>query len=255
MRWDATLYQTQHDFVARYGASLLELVPEGAGTALDLGCGTGELTEALARRAGAAIGVDHSPQMVQAARRAHPGLRFALADGCALPWQEAFDVVFSNAVFHWVTNQAALLASVHRVLKPGGVLVCEFGAKGNIGSMQAAFTQALARRGLDWPSPFFFPSADEYGRQLVDAGFEPQLVREYDRPTPLKGGETGLRLWMIQFFAGALATLPPGVANDVLAETEQALRSALWQGDGWVADYRRLRCVARKPGVVGESEM
>lgn len=39
-----------------------------------------------------------------------------------------FDVVFSNAVFHWIKDHDTLLQNVRKVLKPNGWLVCEFGA-------------------------------------------------------------------------------------------------------------------------------
>ena len=40
-----------------------------------------------------------------------------------------FDVVFSNAVFHWIKDHENLLDNIHKVLKPKGLLVCEFGAQ------------------------------------------------------------------------------------------------------------------------------
>ena len=48
MKWNPTLYDKKHDFVAEYGKGLLEFIPCGDGQAiLDLGCGTGTLPAPL----------------------------------------------------------------------------------------------------------------------------------------------------------------------------------------------------------------
>lgn len=254
MKWNSTLYDGAQGFVSAYGQSLLGLVPPGARRVLDLGCGTGDLTGRLAALAPWVLGVDASPEMIDAARAKYPALRFAVMDAANLPFAGAFDVVFSNAVFHWLTGadaQAALLAGVRRALKPGGVLICEFGAAGNIAAIQAAFTAALARRGLGWHSPFFFPTAGEYRALLEQAGFAVEELRDYDRPTPLPNGEEGLSAWLRQFFSAALSPLDAAAQDAILAETADALRPALWDAAGgrWVADYRRLRAVAHtRPG-------
>lgn len=57
---------------------------------------------------------------------------FRVCDALGLPFKNEFDVVFSNAVFHWISDHDTLLKNVHKVLKPQGLLVCEFGAAGNI---------------------------------------------------------------------------------------------------------------------------
>lgn len=249
MQWDAALYGQKHDFVAEYGRDLLEYVPEDPKLrALDVGCGTGVLTWALSRRVGEVTGIDLSREMLKIARAAYPGLTLLDMDACALPveWTNVFGLVFSNAVFHWIPDQPLLLANLFRVLKPGGRLVCEFGAKGCVAAIHRAFGAALARRGYPYTNTFFFPDPGEYRALLEQAGFEVEWITDFNRPTPLKDGEAGLRNWMTQFFAASLASLPPNTQNDVFAEAEDALRPTLWDGAQWVADYRRLRFSAVK---------
>ena len=66
MEWDANLYQNNHDFVAEYGKGLLEFIPNNPNLRiLDLGCGTGTLTEQLTTISNSVLGVDGSPIMIK----------------------------------------------------------------------------------------------------------------------------------------------------------------------------------------------
>ncbi|WP_298880106.1 class I SAM-dependent methyltransferase [uncultured Bradyrhizobium sp.] len=97
---------------------------------LDIGCGPGTITAALAEIVGTAIGVDIDPDAIASARQlaAHAGPArpcFVEADMTALPFDDdAFDAVFFHAVLYH-QSQAKLanaLAEARRVLRPGGVL-------------------------------------------------------------------------------------------------------------------------------------
>ena len=254
MDWDARLYDQSHDFVATYGENLLGLLPEGLGFAVDLGCGTGALTGALAARAARVVGIDASADMIAQARLRFPQVEFQVMDACDMPWNGCVDLLFSNAALHWIEDQERLAAAMARVLRPGGRLVCEFGARDNIGRLRAAFAAAfqaaLAEEGIG-PARlccerFYFPSADAYAGLLARHGFSVRLAEEYDRPTPLKGGEEGLATWMRQFFAQDLDCVPPAAQEKVFAAVADALRASLWDGGQWIADYRRLRVAAVK---------
>lgn len=69
----------------------------------------------------------------------YDNIKFMVCDALALPFEKQFDVVLSNAVFHWIVDHNALLNNIHKVLKPNGLLVCEFGANGNIATIENAF--------------------------------------------------------------------------------------------------------------------
>lgn len=253
LQWNADLYQAKHGFVAAYGQQLLEWVPQRPDQIiLDVGCGTGKLTQALADK-GRVMGVDSSPEMVEKARRQYPALHFEVRDACRLGWQNMADVVFSNAVFHWIPCQEELLNSLWTALKPGGLLVAEMGAAGNIAQIEEAFSQAVQQMGGVYHSPFYFPETQKYDRLLRQAGFEVQALVDYDRPTPLMDGENGMANWIRQFFASTLAPMPGQEQEQVIDRTQQMLRPRLWDGAQWVADYRRLRILAKKPPAVNAS--
>jgi ubiquinone/menaquinone biosynthesis C-methylase UbiE len=94
---------------------------------LDLGCGTGRFTQALADLYGARVtGIDPSPAMlVQAAeKRTSPNVRFVCAAAEAIPVPDAsFDLVFASMAFHHFADRAAAARECRRVLKPGRFLV------------------------------------------------------------------------------------------------------------------------------------
>ncbi len=93
--------------------------------ALDLGCGTGEFTAALAEAGAQAVGADVAEAALARARARHPELDFRLVpiDG-PLPFSDnAFDVVWASEVIEHVADTARWLSEVRRVLAPRGRLL------------------------------------------------------------------------------------------------------------------------------------
>ena len=260
MEWDAELYDGSHSYVSTYGEALVQLVRDevnrrgeeaAALRILDVGCGTGGLLDALGAL-GTVTGVDASPAMVEKARREHPNVELAVADACELPFEGKFDVAFSNAVFHWIPDQVALLKSVSGALAIGGILVAEMGAEGNIAHIEEGYRRALRKHSGDYTGRFCFPKESSYRRLLGIAGFEVEHMEVFDRPTPLANGRTGLRTFAEQFFAKSLGLYRENERTAILDDLEQACEADLWDAEAecWVADYRRLRFTARKVRTV-----
>lgn len=243
--WDAGLYDKKHDFVSEYGKGLLEFVPANKNQSiLDLGCGTGTLTAQLSDFAGAIIGVDSSASMIAKAKEQYPNIKFMVCDALALPFEKKFDVVFSNAVFHWIADHNTLLKQVHKVLKPNGLLVCEFGANGNIETIENAFIDACREFEYEYKPRFNFPTSEHFADLLEQNDFVIDKVYDYARPTPLKDNDRGLANWMRQFFAFDLEMMPEKVQNEIIKKVEYSTKESLWNGNEWIADYRRLRAIA-----------
>lgn len=247
MLWNVSLYDQKHDFVAKYGANLLALLPSGVGLRiLDFGCGSGTLTKKIADQGADVLGVDTSPEMIALARQKYPELQFQVADVLRLAPSPTFDVIFSNAVFHWISNHALLVRQLHDLLKPGGTLVAEFGAAGNVATIEQSFTKLWQQHGRSYRSKFTFDTAQHFERLLKSTGFTIHLLTTFDRPTPLKDGMNGLANWTRQFFADQLSELTEKEKSLFFHELEEMLRAHLWNGKEWVADYRRLRVVAQR---------
>ncbi|QNE40044.1 methyltransferase domain-containing protein [Hymenobacter sp. NBH84] len=249
MQWNADTYTQKHAFVFQYGAGLIDLLaPQPGELILDLGCGSGELTQQLANAGAEVVGIDASAEMIDKAREQFPTLDFRVGDGASFELPERFDAFFSNAALHWMPNAAAVVRQMHRHLKPGGRLAVEFGGQGNVGQIVRALLRHLHQRGhmhiqAEW---WYFPSPGEYATLLEQQGFRVQLVQHYDRPTSLADPETGLTDWIQQFGANFFAEVGTEEQAAILAAVETELRPALFQNGQWVADYKRLRVVAQK---------
>ena len=96
------------------------LLGEPCGSLLDVGCGTGSYTAALAERGWDVTGVDVSEDMLRRAQ--DRGVRTVRADGASLPFGDAsFDVMFTAfGAVPFVADSAAIMAEAARVVRPGG---------------------------------------------------------------------------------------------------------------------------------------
>jgi SAM-dependent methyltransferase len=246
-RWDAGASDGAHSFVFEYGSDVVSLLdPQDGERILDLGCGTGHLTDEIAAAGAEVVGADVSGAMLRTARENYPDRRFVRADARALAFEGAFDAVFSNAALHWIDRdeQDRTLESVATALKPGGRFVAELGGTGNVGAIAGAVRSELERRGFDPDEPWYFPSVGEYASLLETHGFEVRYARLFDRPTELEDGEDGLATWLDMFGDGLLGPLSAEEQREVVAAVEDELRGEYFEDGVWTADYRRLRFFA-----------
>ena len=248
--WNASLYDAKHDFVWKYGSDVISLLdPQAGERILDLGSGTGHLTEQIAQSGAQAIGVDRSAEMVRSARSAYPKLKFEISDARNLAYRDEFDAVFSNATLHWIREPEFVLQGVFRALRPGGRFVAEFGGKKNIHAMQEAFDLVLVELGAAEPGevqPWYYPSVSEYSTLAEKNGFEVRLITLFDRPTGLADGAAGMKNWINMFATDYLAKAGESRREKFLGRVEEILRTKLFRDGQWWADYRRLRLAAYK---------
>jgi trans-aconitate methyltransferase len=242
--WSAKDYARNARFVADLGAPLLELLaPRSNERILDLGCGDGALTAKIAATGCSVLGVDSSEDMIAAARGL--GLDARVIDAQVLEFHEEFDAVFSNAALHWMKRPAAVIDGVWKALKAGGRFVAEMGGAGNIATITAALEAVLLERGLQPESPWFFPSANDYGALLESRGFKVNAISLFNRPTPLPGAMAD---WLETFAHAFIGLVPPAERAAYVSEVEERLVPRLRDTHGrWTADYVRLRFVAYKP--------
>lgn len=243
IQWDAENYTSNFSFVPQYGEAVIGLLDLGAGkTVLDLGCGSGALTEKLAQTGARVIGLDASPELLQVARKNHPQLEFVQGDARSFCLKERVDAVFSNAVLHWIgrEDQPALLRCVFSALKSGGQFAFEFGGAGNNRLIHSALEKCFAQKGLLYCMPFYFPTIGEYASLLEETGFRVTDMTLFDRMTRLNG-DNGLEDWMKLFLKAPFEGIAQKDREEMIHQAAGSLREELFHGGLWYADYVRIR--------------
>lgn len=109
-------------------ATVRAVMPRSGERVLDVACGTGTSSYALARAGATVVALDFSLGMIEEGRRRHPSIEFIEGDAEKLPFgDDEFDAVTVSFGLRNVEHPKVALAEMYRVLKPGGrLVVCEF---------------------------------------------------------------------------------------------------------------------------------
>jgi trans-aconitate 2-methyltransferase len=245
-----------------------ELIPKlnlsGNEALLDIGCGDGKVTAALAESLprGCVVGVDSSEDMVTLARHtfpqdAYPNLSFQKMDARALTFQEKFDRVFSNAALHWIIDQQSVLHGVQRSLKSGGRLLFQMGGKGNAQDIISSLNPLLNKEPWkkyfeDFGFPYGFYAPEEYTIWLLEAKLKPERA-ELMQKDMKRQGKTGLAGWIRTTWLPYTGRLPAELRDTFIAEivdTYLEKHPLDAEGNAHVAMVR-LEVEASKPASLG----
>jgi trans-aconitate 2-methyltransferase len=178
--WDAETYDAISDPQFNWGMEVLErLELNGDETVLDAGCGSGRVTEELAKRLpdGSILAVDASATMIEKARERLGGdASYLVADLAELEVEQPVDLIFSTATFHWVLDHDRLFRHLRSALVPGGRLVAQCGGLGNVAEHARAIAAVAIRP--EYASCFEgmtlmwnFAGPEETESRLREAGF------------------------------------------------------------------------------------
>ena len=210
--WDARTYdvssEPQQAWASDVLARLQNIAPDA--TVLDVGCGTGRVTESLVALVprGRVLAFDASEEMVALARdRLGDRAEEWCQDVLDLDIADPVDVIFSTAALHWVPDHDRMWARLAGALRPGGILEAQCGGEGNIARVREVI-DTLAKDAFPefagW-SPWVFASPQETERRLRGAGFNTVRCWLEDRPTYPKDVGPFVRTSIL---AGHLAQLP-----------------------------------------------
>jgi trans-aconitate 2-methyltransferase len=240
--WDARTYDvssTPQQAWATDVLARLKGIPPDA-TVLDVGCGTGRVTElllALVPR-GRVLAIDASENMVALARfRLGDRAQVSCQDVLDLDLAEPVSVIFSTAVLHWVTDHGRMWRRLAGTLRPGGILEVQCGGEGNIARVREVIDR-VSREGfpelVGW-SPWVFASPQETEQRMRAAGFTSIRCRLEDRPTYPQDIGPFVRTSIL---AAHLARLPEGRRDAFVTAVMAGVRAPL--------DYVRLNVSARR---------
>jgi trans-aconitate 2-methyltransferase len=249
--WDGGAYDRLSDPQARWGRAVLDrLVLTGDETVLDAGCGSGRVTEELLIRLprGGVIALDASRNMLEEARRrlAPYGDRahFVRVDLLDLTPEilgsssgdgvGRVDAVFSTATFHWVTDHDRLFSNLASVMAPGGQLVAQCGARGNISRL----LDAVRSLGVERAGTWLYAAPQETADRLERAGFVDVDVWTNPEPTPFDDPERLADFLSTVILREHVGTLAPEERRPFVERVVAAMPEP-------VVDYVRLNIVAR----------
>jgi trans-aconitate 2-methyltransferase len=254
--WNAERYHHISSPQQAWGRRILERLPlDGHERVLDLGCGTGRITGELAARVprGRVVALDRSPSMLATARdwlrQRAPAVAIVQADGASLPFNRAFDAVFSGATFHWIHDHSALFRSIVTALKPGGRLVAQCGGGPNLSLLFGRAARLMqdprfAQYFEEWVEPTYYSDAESAARRMRAAGF-------IDVETTLEPAPTSFDspVEFQDFIANVcvryhVARLPPRERQMFLRELTVA---AAGDTPPLTLDYWRLNLSGRRP--------
>ena len=254
--FDGEQYKKASSHQKEWGSRLIqELDLRGDERILDLGCGDGELTAQLARRVphGSVLGLDASQGMIDTARQHATGnLRLARQDINALDYDNAFDLIFSNATLHWIRDHQQLLRRVHRALRPGGVIRFNFAAAGNcshfFGVIRRAMTLPAYQPYFDnFEWPWFMPTREEYEDLAGRSEFRDIRVRLENADHFFPDAHALIR-WVEQPslvpFLAQLGAAPGQSFRDFVVE--QMVHETVQEDGRCFETFRRINVFARK---------
>jgi SAM-dependent methyltransferase len=153
----------------RFAASVRDVGP-----VCDMGCGPGHVARYLHERGVQVCGVDLAPAMVEKASRMTPGIEFRQGDMLALDaadgtWEGI--TAFYSIIHIPRGDLPQALRELHRVLRPGGVLLVAF----HIGDETVHLEEWWGHKVC---VDFFFFRSDEMAQHLRNAGFEIEEIIE-----------------------------------------------------------------------------
>jgi trans-aconitate 2-methyltransferase len=259
LEWDAAEYEAVSGPQTGWGAGFIEVFLERRGlrgdeAAIDVGCGTGRVTELLLRNLpdGTVLAVDASEDMVEAARRrfeGDPRVRVERRDVSRLEVEERVDVIFSTATFHWIMDHERLFGHLAKLLKPGGRLVAQCGGTGNIARTLAVTGRVMGEdRFRDafagWEESWNFADPETTRACLEAAGFEEVETWLHEEFTQFGSVEELTRFLKTVVLNHHLTFLPEGEREPFV----RAVADGLTEEGSLVVDYVRLNVLATRSG-------
>jgi len=238
-------------------ALIRELAIAPGAAVLDIGCGTGMLAEWVADLVGdrgSVVGIDPLPLRIEIARRRSRGnLSFRVGDANHLDEfpSERFDVVYLNAVLHWLAEKLGPLRQMWRLMRRGGRLGISTGLAGEPNRMQEIKAQVLAREPYNrYPEGLggkpYRIDAEELRALLIGSGFEILKLEKRLHLQEFPDAEAAVRFAEASSFGNFLGHLPAAIRGQaraaIVAELAREIPPA-----GVRRERTRILAIAIKP--------
>jgi trans-aconitate methyltransferase len=207
-QWNAVEYAKSSSVQQQWARELiLKLKLKGNERVLDIGCGDGKVTAEIASFVpdGSVLGIDNSEEMIKLSQSKYPidaftNLRFQKQDASSLPFNNEFDVIFSNATLHWIIDHNPVLQGISASLKDGGKILLQMGGRGNAHEVEVVMKRLIkkdewSRYFDDFNFSYGFYGPDEYSRWLLEAGLNAKRVELIPKDAKHEGC-SGFKSWI-----------------------------------------------------------
>ena len=192
-RWDAQKYDEVSWLQEKWGEDLIEGIKWNSTyhVIMDAGCGTGRITKILAEKVGSKgtiYAVDIDPNMVNKAKEnlaSFENVFVIQSDIVKVSLPKKVNVIFSNAVLHWISDHKRLFrhfwelltGTVNNKKKSNGLLLAQCGGHGNLSKVRRILNQMIKLDDFEshfheWKEPWYFAKPEDTEKLLREIGFE-----------------------------------------------------------------------------------
>lgn len=253
--WDARAYDKVSGVLEEWGQRVLERRKwQGDEAVLDAGCGSGRPARILAAKVprGTVYAVDKDQNMIREAQanlRGFKNVHVMQSDIASVRLPVQVDVIFSNAVLHWIADHEKVFANFAGLLKDGGELVAQCGGQGNLENALAVVEGVMAddpfrQHFAGWKNPWHFAAPDDTEELLSKAGFKNAHAYLSTEPVVFDSREQFSAYVRTVVIRPHLARLQSAQLQDRFHE--EYLDRCEKRPQKWLLDYVRLNIMAEK---------
>ena len=261
--WDATTYDRISDAQESWGHEIIEYRKwKGNEIVLDAGCGSGRLTKILSIKVpqGKVIAVDSDLAMIRLAKEnlaKFSNIEFIKMDISQLEIAEKVDVVFSNAVLHWILNHKKVFECFWQILNPDGLLLIQCGGHRNlvktlsiinkVSRSKEFYNYFCNNKGDDiWRQTWYFAKKEDTERILQEIDFENIQVFLEDKEAKFHNKEEYFLFLKTIVLLPYLKYLPNDMLKDKFAKSVIQEIDTNAKELQWKLDFVRLNINAIK---------
>ena len=262
--WDASTYDCISDAQESWGHEIIEYRKwKGNEVVLDAGCGSGRTTKILSMKVpeGKIIAVDSDLSMIRLAKEnlvKFSNIEFIQIDISEIELEEKVDVVFSNAVLHWILNHKKVFERFWQILNSDGQLLIQCGGYGNLAKTLSILNKVSKskefynyfynnNKGEDiWNQTWYFAKKEDTEKILQEIGFRNIQVFLENKEPKFRNKEEYFLFIKTIVLIPYLKYLPNDMLKDKFAKSVVEEIESNAKELQWKLDFARLNINAIK---------
>ncbi len=226
-QWDAKEYAKYSKGQAKWANELINMLSlSGNESFLDIGCGDGKHSYKVANllQNGYVTAIDNSQKMIELAQKRYQkkNLEYLLMDATSLKLNKKYDVVFSNAVLHWIEDHLSLLKNLKSYLNPNAKIIFSMGGEGNAKDILKIATELINSEKyreyfINFDFPYYFYNIKEYRYFLNQSGYNEKRIKLVKKDM-IHQDKEALKGWIRTTWFPYLTMLPVDTKEDFIEE-------------------------------------